>query len=264
MRWRLSGREWRNDGGIATVNDIDSAQSDAERFAGEKLPTQAGYDRWAEVYDTEDNPLVLLESQHFAPWLQGLAGCRVADIGCGTGRHALPLAAAGASVTAIDFSEVMLQRAQAKPGAEKVTFLCHDLARPLPLPAGAFHRVLCCLVADHIADLEALFRELRRLCGSDGMILFSVMHPAMMLRGVRARFIDPATGRRTYVASYPHEISDYVMAAVRAGLALDHLSEHAVDEALASRSERARRYLGWPLLFLMRLSQGTERKGDGR
>jgi hypothetical protein len=43
------------------------------------------------------------------------------------------------------------------------------------------------------------------------------------------------------------------MAAVHAGFILDHLSEHAVDEELANRLERARKYLGWPMLFLMRL-----------
>jgi hypothetical protein len=41
-------------------------------------------------------------------------------------------------------------------------------------------------------------------------------------------------------------------------LILDHLSEHAVDEALANRLERAQRYLGWPLLFLMRLVPGNK------
>jgi malonyl-CoA O-methyltransferase len=229
---------------------------DSELFPGEELPTRAGYDRWAEVYDTEDNPLVLLESQHLGPSLDGLAGKQVADIGCGTGRHAVALAIAGAQVTAVDFSEAMLQRARVKPGAEAVTFLCHDLARPLPLESSSFDRVLCCLVADHIAELDNLFRELGRLCRSDGAILFSVMHPALMLRGTRARFIDPATGRRTYVASHPHQLTDYIRAAVRAGLTLDHLSEHSVDEALAARSERARKYLGWPLLLLMCLSRG--------
>ena len=55
------------------------------------------------------------------------------------------------------------------------------------------------------------------------------------------------------------------MAAARAGFSFDHVSEQAVDEALANRLERARRYLGWPMLFLMRLAPGpresTENSG---
>src|SRR5262245_12914993 len=96
----------------------------------EVLPTCAGYNRWAEVYDAEDNPLVLLEEEHIGPLLGLAAGESVADIGCGTGRHALRLAAAGARVTALDFAEGMLQRARAKPGAEAITFVGHDLTTP--------------------------------------------------------------------------------------------------------------------------------------
>jgi 2-polyprenyl-3-methyl-5-hydroxy-6-metoxy-1,4-benzoquinol methylase len=225
--------------------------------AGEEVPTRLGYARWAEVYDGEDNPLVLLEDVHIGPLLRGVAGLDVADIGCGTGRHALRLAAAGARVTAVDFSPAMLERARAKPGAEAITFISHDLAEPLPLASAAFDRVLCCLVADHVADLPNLFHELRRLCRPTGSVVFSAVHPAMLLRGVRARFLDPASGRRVYPLSYPHQIADYVMAAVRAGLDLDQMSEHAVDADLAARSPRAQRYLGWPLLLLMGLRPAT-------
>ncbi len=217
------------------------------------VPTQAGYDRWAEYYDQDDNPLVLLEEKHLGPLAGDVAGLTVADIGCGTGRHALRWAAAGARVTALDFSAAMLDRARAKPGAGSVTFVQHDLAQPFPLAGAAFDRVFCCLVLDHIAALDDLFRELRRLCRPTGCVIISVMHPAMSLRGVQARFIDPATGRRISPAGHAHRMSDYLMAAVRAELKLEHLSEHATDSALAARSPRAAKYLGWPMLLLMKL-----------
>ncbi|PYO55514.1 MAG: hypothetical protein DMD83_19260 [Candidatus Rokuibacteriota bacterium] len=54
--------------------------------------------------------------------------------------------------------------ATTKPGAERVRSLRHDVTRPLPLAGGAFDCVLCCLVAEHIPDLAALFRELGRVC----------------------------------------------------------------------------------------------------
>jgi malonyl-CoA O-methyltransferase len=182
------------------------------------------------------------------------AGLDVADIGTGTGRHALRLAAAGARVTAVDFSEQMMAKARAKPGAARVRFVAHDLTRPpLPLPAAGFDRVVCALVVDHIADLGGLFGELRRITRPDGKVIVSVMHPAMMLRGVQARFTDPATGRETRPASHPNQLSDYLMGAVGAGLRLDHASEHAVDDELAARLPRAAKYLGWPMLFLMSL-----------
>jgi hypothetical protein len=48
-------------------------------------------------------------------------------------------------------------------------------------------------------------------------------------------------------------MSDYLMAAAQAGLHLEHVSEHAADAALATRSPRARKYLGWPMLLMMKL-----------
>lgn len=226
-----------------------------DKVAKEILPTQAGYDRWAEFYDGDDNPLVLLEDLRIAPLLAGCAGLHVADIGCGTGRHALKLARDGASVTAIDFSEAMLHRAREKPGAERITFIQHDLTSALPLPDQSFDRVFCCLVLDHVEDLDRLYLELRRLCRPRGHVVVSVMHPAMSLRGVQARFIEPASGERICLASHEHTVSDYVMAAVRAGLRLDLVSEYSVEQDLAAHSPRAVKYLGWPLLLLMKLSR---------
>jgi len=219
----------------------------------EHLPTREGYDRWAAIYDGEDNPLVLLEEQHLTPLLGDVRGLDVVDLGCGTGRHAVRLAAAGARVTAVDFSDGMVAKARRKPGWDRVRFVAHDLTRTLPFADQSFDRVVSCLVLDHIADLTAFFSECRRVCRGDGFVLVSVFHPAMMLRGIQARFIDPETGRDVRPASYGNQVSDYVMGVVRSGLRLEHMSEHAVDDALAARSPRAAKYRGWPLLLLMRL-----------
>jgi hypothetical protein len=43
------------------------------------------------------------------------------------------------------------------------------------------------------------------------------------------------------------------MAALASGFILNHLSEHTADEELARRVERARKYLGWPMLLMMKL-----------
>jgi malonyl-CoA O-methyltransferase len=217
------------------------------------LSTKEGYDRWAEIYDGDDNPLVALEEPWVGKLLGDVSGLEVADIGCGTGRHALRLAAAGAIVQALDFSEGMLARARAKAGGMSIVFQTHDLARPLPFAGRSFDRVVCGLVIDHIADLGGLFREMHRICRPSGFVVVSVMHPAMMLRGVQARFRDPTSGREIRPASCCHQLSDYIMAATQVGFGFEHLSEQAVDEALANRLERARKYLGWPMLFVMRL-----------
>jgi ubiquinone/menaquinone biosynthesis C-methylase UbiE len=219
----------------------------------ELLPTKEGYDRWSEIYDDEANPLIVLEERYFPRLLGDVRGSDVVDLGCGTGRHAVRLAAAGARVTAVDFSEGMVAKACSKAGWDRVRFVAHDLTQGLPFADGSFDRVLACLVLDHIGDLTGFLSECRRVCRPDGSVLVSAFHPALMLCGIQARFIDPATGRDVRPASYAHQISDYVMAVVRSGLAFDHISEHAVDEEVIVRAPRADKYRGWPLLLLMRL-----------
>jgi malonyl-CoA O-methyltransferase len=215
------------------------------------LSTRDGYDRWAEVYDTDGNPLIALEEPEVDRRIGDPRGLSILDVGSGTGRHALRLAARGARVTGIDFSEAMLGKARDKPGADAVTFQVHDLATPLPFAAATFDRVVCGLVVDHIADLAGLFREMARVTRPDGAVIVTVMHPAMMLRGVQARFTDPATGRETRPASVANQLTDYVMAALRAGVPIADVAEHAVDDALADRLPRAAKYRGWPMLFVM-------------
>lgn len=217
------------------------------------LSTREGYDLWAGIYDGEGNPLIALEEPVVDQLMGDVRGLRVADIGCGTGRHAVQLASRGASVTAVDFSDGMLAQARTKPGAERVKFIVHDITKRLPLEDAAYNRVLCALVLDHIHDVSALFGELRRICAPDGRIVVSVMHPAMMLKGVQARFTDPQTGIETRPMSAPNQISDYINAVMTCGLTLDHFSEHAVDDALAAKMQRAVKHMGWPLLLAMRM-----------
>jgi ubiquinone/menaquinone biosynthesis C-methylase UbiE len=181
----------------------------------------------------------------------------VLDVGAGTGRHAIRLAASGARVTAVDFSDEMLAKARQKPGAERVHWRMHDVALPLPFGEKSFDRVLSALVLEHIPieELAAFFRDLGRVARNDGVIVVTAMHPAMFLKGVSANFRDESgeVRPRSYIAT----LSDYVMGAVQGGLVCVALAEHSVDEGLAARNERSRKWLGWPALFVMTLKRAS-------
>jgi SAM-dependent methyltransferase len=223
----------------------------AENSSKLVLPTDRGYDLWSDFYDREDNPLVALESELVFQHLGSVSGLSVVDLGCGTGRQTLKMAELGADVTGVDFSDGMLAQARRKSAGRHVQFIRHDLETPLPFEEATFDRVVSCLVLDHIRNLGHFFSEVKRICKPDGSTVLSVMHPAMLLRGVEAHFHDPETGQDIRPTSAGNQVSDYVVAANRAGLVFEHMSEHLIDEHLAARSPRARKHLGWPLLLLM-------------
>ncbi len=82
------------------------------------------YDDWyAGISDVEATTAALLDLA---------AGGPVLELGIGTGRLALPLAAAGAEVHGVDSSPAMLDRLTAKPGAEAVHATPGDMVDGLP------------------------------------------------------------------------------------------------------------------------------------
>ena len=214
---------------------------------------QTGYDRWAVVYDHDANPLIALEEPQIRSAVGDVTGLSVLDMGCGTGRHALWLAAHGANVTAVDFSEGMLAEARQKPNADQVKFLQHDLHKPLPFADQQFDAVVSGLVLEHIHDLSILFAEARRVLKPTGRAVISAMHSAMFLRGSQARYTDPDSGEIVQVGSIAHSISDFVMAAVRAGFQIEQVSEYAPDAEFAARYPRAEKYIDWPMLVVLTL-----------
>ncbi len=226
---------------------------DRDQKVVSETSVRRGYDRWASIYDREANPLIALEEPVVREALGDVAGLAILDLGCGTGRHSLWLANAGAAVTAVDFSEGMLDEARRKPGAGAVRFLAHDLHEPLPFGGGSFDRVVSGLVLEHLRELGPFFADARRVLRPGGRAVVSAMHPAMFLKGVQARFTDPSTGEKVQPGSVAHSLGDFVMAAVRAGFALDAVGEYAADAAFAARYPRAEKYVGWPMLVVLQL-----------
>lgn len=116
---------------------------------------------------------------YFLSTVNETAGARVLDLGCGTGRLALAMAAAGHRVTGVDPARASLDAARAKPGAERVTWL-HG-STPI-LPERAFDTaVMTGHVAQFFVDdepwLRAL-RDLRRSLVPGGWVVFDSRDPA--------------------------------------------------------------------------------------
>ena len=91
-----------------------------EDYFGERVA--ARYDEW----DASADPAVVEPIVDFLAALAGDGGAL--ELGIGTGRIALPLAARGVRVHGIDLSSAMVARLRAKPGAEAVGVTLGDFA----------------------------------------------------------------------------------------------------------------------------------------
>ena len=86
-------------------------------------------DRFVDVYDDWYGDLT--DTDACVATVAELSGCGpVLQLGVGTGRLALPLAARGVPVTGLDSSQPMLDALAAKPGAAAVTTLLGDMTDP--------------------------------------------------------------------------------------------------------------------------------------
>src|SRR5690348_357274 len=140
----------------------------------------SAYDAIARIYDpwsrsvVEDVPFYVHEAVR--------AGGPVLELGVGTGRIAVPIAAAGVEVVGVDLSEGMLEVARERAALAGVTLDLRrgDMREPpvdgaFPLVAIPF-RSLLHMETD--ADRRAVLRAVTRLLDPGGRFVFDVFAPA--------------------------------------------------------------------------------------
>jgi SAM-dependent methyltransferase len=166
--------------------------------------TVARYDAAADFYaaefDSADDPASLALLELLGP----VAGQRVLDIACGHGRISRELARRGATVTGVDISAALLERARAAERAEPlgIAYLLADIAarpaasatgataaaaRPAaaatgtaapPVPAGAgYDAVTCSFALSDIDDLDGALAAASAALRPGGRFVFSILHP---------------------------------------------------------------------------------------
>ena len=108
---------------------------------------------------------------------RGLAGGKVLDAGCGTGTLALQLANAGYTVTGVDLSAALLEKARIKDKENKARWIHGDITR---LALGETFDGITCVsdVLNHLPTLdewEQAFRTFHRHLNPGGWVFFDSM-----------------------------------------------------------------------------------------
>jgi SAM-dependent methyltransferase len=127
---------------------------------------------------------LLTEGYAYGPWLaaierlalmHGLAGRRLLDVGCGTGKSFLPMLDRGFEVTACDISPEMVAEARHKVGA-RAEVLVADMRR---LPELGEYDLITCLDdgINHLLEPEEVvdaFECLRANLAPGGLLVFDI------------------------------------------------------------------------------------------
>jgi malonyl-CoA O-methyltransferase len=212
--------------------------------------THAAYERWAPLYPpTAHNPLMRAEQQAMAEHWPPVAGKRVLDLACGTGRYARLLAKANAAqVVAMDFCVPMLRQVSA---ADRV---CGSMMQ-LPFAGQAFDVVISGLALGHAANVHSWMAEAARVLKSGGSLLYSDFHPEAARVGLTRSFKD----EQNDTCTVPHRCYGVALqqeAAAAANLAIDVIHEVRVGielkEPFPKSEEFYRRWDGLPIVLVVR------------
>lgn len=178
------------------------------------------YAEWAPHYAAEaHNQLMAVEQQSMLQLLPSIAGRRVLDAGCGTGRYARLLAARGPrAIVAIDRSAAMLAHAL-DCGAMYV----RGDSRALPLAGASVDVIVSGLMLPDVDDLGLVVREWARVLAPGGTIVSSTLHSVGAELGWTRTF-DTPQGTRSLPA-YWHTAEAYRDVCAAAGLVTDAVLE---------------------------------------
>ncbi len=165
------------------------------------------FDAWAEVYDS-----VYSYVRDDIPFYVGLAkqsAGPVLELGCGTGRVAIPIAEAGVEVVGLDVSQAMLDVAKAKAADLDKLELVHgdmrdfDLDRRFGLAIVPFRGFLSLLTVE---DQRNTIFNVKRHLAPNGRLAFNVFvpnHEMLVQEGDVAYHLrdgtDPETGETLVV-----------------------------------------------------------------
>lgn len=190
----------------------------------------AAYNAWAASYDVQPGNLMIdLDEQVFGMLLQHtcIANKRIADIGCGTGRHWKKMhARKPALITGFDVSAGMLEQLT-KKFPDAVTRLVTD-NRLAMVPDHFADCIVCTLTIAHIKNIHEAIAAWSRILKPGGDLLITDFHPALLAKGGARTFRHQ--GKQVTVNNYVHPLSKVIKICNRHGLRMAEQEERYINE----------------------------------
>jgi len=189
--------------------------------------------------------------------LPDVAGRRVLDLACGTGRYSRRMAAAGARrIVALDFCAAMLRQV-VSPNR-----VCADMMR-LPFVSNAFDVAISGLALGHASSLRAWMFEAARVLAPGGRLLYSDFHPEAARAGLTRSFKDQQ-GQTCTVTHRYFDLASQKEAIASAEMQIEAVHELRVGAELREpfpQSEQFyRRWDGLPIVLIIRAQKQPVRR----
>lgn len=194
--------------------------------------SEEAYDLWSAAYDIQPGNLMLdMDEEVFSALLEGtdLKDKRIADIGCGTGRHWPKLFAhEPLGLTGFDVSSGMLMRLQQKfPGVRTCKIMDNRFS---DVGDALYDVVVSTLTVAHIKNLEEALMAWSRILKADGEMIITDFHPDALDNG----------GKRTFqhqdmlvqVQNYIHPLAEIEGILQRNNFYVARRIERIVDESV--------------------------------
>lgn len=218
--------------------------------------TLQAYERWAPLYPPiAHNPLMRAEQRSMLELWPNVAGKRVLDLACGSGRYSHLLREANAAqVVALDFCLPMLEQVT---DADRI---CASMMQ-LPFRPAVFDAVVSGLAVGHAADLRLWMSEVARVLSPGGSLVYSDFHSDAIRAGMTRSFKDAADVTRTV----PHRIYDPSCqqdAMAAAGFTVVTVRElrmgMELNEAFPGSEQAYRKWYGVPVVLIVQARKSTQ------